>query len=640
MASSGHRAVLEPLTRLGSSEQLFDAWLQFVALLEDAEGRVLVGTSEATDALLARTGLQRKVEQGDDIDRDLLSAADERYRRQVRHLLDRTRVALYGRDQPVTDWWWRVAELAGQPSPATTVDVAAAATEKRVHPHTVRSAINTGDLPARRIGRAFLIDRRDLARWQPRSVGRPAMRPRVEADELLAAFNAANEGRDLVRAHALARTIAERPTTARRCLAVALDAFNRSLGATEDEGRALAKDALAWVSAARDRGLDARGRAVASTAAAAALTRLGQPEKAIDELSSLDAPTELAPAVVSARIDAYLALDDRIEARKEARRALADPDVGAHGHYLAARVEFHCGETVRALEEIVRYRYREPNRAEGLMLHGSVLGRLGDALGHKQLYSEALSLFRRARALSPAEASRASARIGITAARLGRWRPAIRIARDLASRGDRESATTVALAAMRAAQDAITDEEFPNAVRLGERWLPWCPAIALYRAVVLGSAGDWMAASRTIDANKPGSAAESQETALVRVAALVAANRVGDAIAVLGGLPLAGTPLARLADVLRLRQIVSNAEQGDREELLDALERLSQDRSLVGLLARLWRESEDRRRDGLVSNVSDVASRPNATRIRAVTDWDVEHRVISAEAERIALLAA
>lgn len=197
LAPSGHGTGVAIRTDLGSADQLLEAWQRFVAILEDPTARSLIGTAEAVDGLLARSNLQRAVEADAHLDLGELARSDNQYRDLAPRLLESTRIQLYGADQPVTDWWWRVAELAGEAMPGTLINVADAAAEKRVHPHTVRSAINSGELPARRLGRAFLIQRSDFARWQPRPVGRPVTGPRREADELLAAFNAANTRRNL-----------------------------------------------------------------------------------------------------------------------------------------------------------------------------------------------------------------------------------------------------------------------------------------------------------------------------------------------------------------------------------------------------------------------------------------------------------
>jgi len=640
LAPTRQRAVVDTRPPLGSPDQLLNAWLQFVALLDEEDGRHVLGTAEVVDALLDRTTLQRELEGGAQIDRAALSEVDERYRRHARELLDGTRIALYGAEQPVTDWWWRVAELAGQPSPAGSIDVAAAAAEKRVHPHTVRAAINSGELPARRIGRAFLIDRRDVARWQPRGVGRPSTRPRSAADEMLDAFNAANTARKWQRADELARTLMERPSTARRCLAVALNAFNRSLMTDDATALTLAAEALSWVSKARAFGLDTRGRALASVAAAAALTRMHRAPEAVKELANVDPPKDLAPAVASARIDALLEQGARDIAREEVHRALRDPDVGAQAHYLAARVEFHCGDAVPALEEIVRFREDHANAADGQLLHGSILGRLGDALQSRRLYEEALLLFREA---EHQEEHRATARIGITVARLGDWQQSIGVARDLSAMGDPEASLTVALAAFGAAQLVNDRRELERAVELGEQWLPDSPAVALQRAFLLGRTGQWLAASRAIDGVGI-SARENTELSLLRSVALVAANRLDDAVATLSALRLVETPLARLPDLLRLRLVVDSLDQASArrraERLRDALEPLADDRSLLGLLARLWREVEEQRPTELASSLTLVASNPSANDPRTRRDWDVDHRVVSTAAAQVARMAA
>ena len=73
----------------------------------------------------------------------------------------------------------------------------------------MRATIHAQVSPARRLGRSFLIHQRDLARWQPRSVGRPTTAGRREGDELLAAFNAANTRENWERAHAVTKLWAQ-----------------------------------------------------------------------------------------------------------------------------------------------------------------------------------------------------------------------------------------------------------------------------------------------------------------------------------------------------------------------------------------------------------------------------------------------
>src|SRR5438874_1058887 len=69
------------------------------------------------------------------------------------------------------------------------VDVASVARRTGAHPNTVRAAIHAGELPARRLGRGFLVHARDVEEWAPRQRGRPARSPAVNRDALLEAFN-------------------------------------------------------------------------------------------------------------------------------------------------------------------------------------------------------------------------------------------------------------------------------------------------------------------------------------------------------------------------------------------------------------------------------------------------------------------
>lgn len=629
MAPSGHGAGVAAPAALGSPDQLFESWQRFVTLLAELSTRPLLGTAEAVEALLARSALQREVERGTSIDVAELARSDDQYRRIAATLLETTRVVLYGADQPVTDWWWRVAELANGPSADRFVDVAEAASQKRVHPHTVRAAIRDLQLPARRLGRTFLIHERDLARWQPRSVGRPAAGIRRPVDELLAAFNEANTHESWAQAHELAALLAERPTSARRCLAIALDSVNRR----DYEA------ALQWVAAARARGLDARGQATAAVTGSAALLQLGRASDALTELEQVEsADTRVRVAASAIRIDALLELDDIGAARTEAQHAIEVLATEAEPYLLAARVEFHGDRPVDALQYIVVFRERDQDDSEGLMLHGSILGQLADELGAPSLYGHALALFRRAR---PTEGARAVTKIGLALARLGRWRLALRVARSLSLGAQAEAVSVVVRAALRAAEasDALAD-----AVDLAERWTPPTSWTALHRAYLFGIQGQWVAASHVIDRTPLPGEADPLELKILRGTALIAANRVSDAFELLVQLPLGGTPLATLPGLLELRIRAEardeRADQENDEEFRQTLERLATDPSPVGLLARTWFESESRRprRPHEISPsvlMSILGASPVAPFVSPAA-WDIPHRRVSRQTARAA----
>lgn len=630
MASSRHGARVAAAPALGSPDQLFEAWQRFGALLAEPTTRRLLGTAEVVEALLARSALQREVERGASIDAAQLSQADEQYRRAAATLLESTRVVLYGADQPVTDWWWRVAELASGRSADRLVDVAEAAQEKRVHPHTVRAAIRDLQLPARRLGRTFLILERDLARWQPRSVGRPAAGLRRAGDELLAAFNEANTRESWARAHELAKLLAEQPTSARRCLAIGLDSVNQR----DYEG------CLRWVAGARERGLDARGQATAAIAASTALLQLGRPSDALMELQSLvpsaDTPIQIAASAV--RIDAFLELDDIEAARAEAQGAIKALPTEAGPYLMAARVEFHGHRPVEALQHIVIFRERDPDDSEGLMLQGSILGQLADELGTPTLYEHALRLFRRARAM---EGPRAVTKIGLTLGRLGRWRLALRVARSLSSEKQAEGVSVVVRAALRAAE---ASGDLSAAVELAERWTTPTAWTRLHRAYLFGVQGQWMAASRLIAETALPQQGDLLELMMLRATALIAANQISDARDLLVQLPLGATPFAAFPDLLELRiRAEARDERMDREndeELRKTLERLAAESSPVGLLAHTWYESETRRpraRDEIPPNVlMSILGATPTTPIASPAAWDIPHRRVSTRTARAA----
>jgi len=632
LASSRHGAgVAQPVPNL------LEAWQRFVALLAEPEARPFVGTAEAVEALLARSALQRTLEGGAELDAAVIAETDEHYRRQAGTLRDSTRVALYGSDQPVTDWWWRVAELADGPTGNAFVDVAAAAREKGVHPHTVRAAIHSEILPARRLGRTFLIHQRDLLRWQPRGVGRPSARPGRDGDELLAAFNAANTRQNWDRANAVAKLIAERPTTARRCLALALNSFNLRKH----------EEAVRWVDQARELGLDPRGQVTAAITAASSLLWLGRAEDAIAETEGVEAPPDLELPLAAVRVDARIAQSDLSGARVEAKGLLKRHPDEADPQLLAARVEFHGGDLVRALEHVVRFRSKAADLSEGLMLHGSILGKLGDALDDRGLYKQALHLFWRAR---PQEGWRAVARIGLSLAKLGRWRPALRLARTLAQNGQTSAARELADSALKAAEGHADGAQLAAALDLAEAWVGTSRRTKLYRAFVLGTAGEWHEASKLIDAIED-RYIDALDLRLLRVTAMIAAGRTAEAFALSGQLPLEGTPLAVLPDLLQLRLVqgesadeVDDAKQLKLQDTMrEVLGRLAEQENSLGLLSGLWLASEEthwKREAAIAQSVLATVDTSMPSETATAHTWDVDHRRVSSPAERVATIAA
>lgn len=137
---------------------------------------------------------------------------------------------------------------------------------------------------------------------------------------------------------------------------------------------------------------------------------------------------------------------------------------------------------------------------------------------------------------------------------------------------------------------------------------------------------------------------------LLRVTALLAANRTEDALAVADQLSLSGSPIAALPDLLQLRVIQERQDYADERARIDSrdeqdkiLSRLAGDESPMGLLAGLrlatvqsdsQREAEARR--ALVSTASET---PGAAR-EASEAWDVYHRLLSSPTAKIALLSA
>src|ERR1041385_5614836 len=279
-SGAGHRS-------LDSAASLLASWESFVSLASSSQGRGLIATADAVEALIGRTMLARAMEDGAALDLKRLAAVDAEYVRLAPALMSATRLGLYASDAPPQDWWWRTGRDSTVGS--DVVDVATGARYKNVHVQTVRAAIRRRELPARRIGRTYWTLRRDLDSWLPKTVGRPRS---VSADRDLSAFLGALEAGDAQRMQELAPVLAKTPISGPRAAAVAI--------AESVADKPL--DALEWIG--RAKGLSGRPAGALAMLRGIVLRQLGRYEDAVREFEiALDAlPGD--PVVVEAAAEA------------------------------------------------------------------------------------------------------------------------------------------------------------------------------------------------------------------------------------------------------------------------------------------------------------------------------------------------
>lgn len=228
-------------------------------------------------------------------------------------------------------------------------------------------------------------------------------------DELLDAFNVANTGGDLASARRLAQRIRRDPSSPRRILAVALEAYNR--------GRL--KDALRWATSALGQPLPPESEDVARLVAGRCCLALGKAQDALDILSG--AREGLAAAT---RAEAMIELDRVGDAIRVAEHLLevAEPDDLPAARYLAARVYWHADRPLTALSHAAAFRALRPQDADAAAIHGAILGHLGDLTGDEEAYEQAMLAFE----AMPVDAFPEGLRLrAMTAARLRHWRDAI-----------------------------------------------------------------------------------------------------------------------------------------------------------------------------------------------------------------------
>jgi transcriptional regulator with XRE-family HTH domain len=300
----------------------------------------------------------------------------------------------------------------------------------------------------------------------------------VSDDPLVDAFDDASSRGDLGTAHRHAARIARDPSTPRRKLVLAIDSYHR--------GRFQA--ALRWTRAARRTKLSGEARELAALIGGRSELAQGDAAAALKLLSGAGKGWmgHLARAEALAALDrtkeAIVAINHAIEAVPLERRADA--------YIVAASVFLKAGRGHDALRWVGAYRAIEPEEQAGRVLHGAILGFLGDVLGDETFYGEAIELFS-----ATLDGHRpASLRFyAMTAGRLGRWSDALRAAAKLAAEGASREARRMA--------EAIADDclqrlhepaKLEPAIRLAARLeLIDAKSATSYRAYARALAGDF-----------------------------------------------------------------------------------------------------------------------------------------------------
>lgn len=270
-------------------------------------------------------------------------------------------------------------------------------------------------------------------------------------DALLDAFNKANVAGDFAAAHRVALKMGSKPSTPRRELARAIDAFNLRRF----------PEALKRSEAALKGDLPAQSQRAGLIVAARALLAQKRAAECLAKLES--AGNDLL--VVAARCEALIDLernDEALELAAYVNETASENEVPAAA-FLNARVLWHAGRAPEALEKISSYRTYQPTEVTGRLFHGSILGYLGDRFGAEDFYERALELF--AGVGDDDEALRLYA---TTASRLGRWKPALETAGRYKAR-KRAHASAAAEIALQTFRVLDSADDVDNAADLAEK---------------------------------------------------------------------------------------------------------------------------------------------------------------------------
>jgi transcriptional regulator with XRE-family HTH domain len=300
----------------------------------------------------------------------------------------------------------------------------------------------------------------------------------ISDDPLVDAFNDASSCGDLETAHRHAARIARDPSSPRRKLVLAMDSYHR--------GRF--KAALRWTRAARRAKLSGEARELATLVAGRSELALGNATGALKLLAGAGKGW----MAHMARAEAHAAQDRTKEAIAAISQAIeaVPPERRADVYIVAASVFLKAGRGPDALRWIGAYRALEPEELAGRVLHGAILGFLGDVLDDETFYGEAMELFS-----ATLDGNRpASLRFyAMTAARMGRWSDALRAAAKLAAEGSSREARRMAEAI---ADDCLQRLHEPTklepAIRLAARLeLIDAKSACSHRAYARALAGDF-----------------------------------------------------------------------------------------------------------------------------------------------------
>lgn len=259
--------------------------------------------------------------------------------------------------------------------------------------------------------------------------GRRASAVAVSEDPLVDAFNEANSRGDIETAHRHALRIARDPSSPSRKLVLAMDSYQR--------GRFRA--ALRWTRALRRAKLTDDARELALLVGARSELADGNPAGAL-KLLAVAGSGWMAHTARAETLAALDRADDAVAAVRDAIEAVPS-DHRAEVYLVAASVFLAVGRGPDALRWIGAYRALEPEEQAGRVLHGAILGFLGDVLDDERFYGEAIELF-----AATVDGHRpASLRFyAMTAGRLGRWSDALHSAARLAGEGSNREARRLA----------------------------------------------------------------------------------------------------------------------------------------------------------------------------------------------------
>jgi transcriptional regulator with XRE-family HTH domain len=351
---------------------------------------------------------------------------------------------------------------------------------------------------------------------EPEVLAQADFRVSTSGDVLLEAFNEASTSGDVAAAHRLAAKMRRDPSTGRRVLALAIDAYNHGQfkGAWERATEAIAK------------GLPSESEDAARLVAGRSLLGLNRPAEVLEVLEG--SRKGLAAATLGEALLELGRIPEAIELAEHLRET-EPPEGQPAASFLAARVYWHANRPYAALSAAAAFHALKPGK--GALIQGAILGYIGDQTDDEDAYRQAMVVLQDA---SPDDYPDVLRLRAMTAARLRNWTDAFECLEMLTEADGANAQRSVAAVVVEVFDRLDDPEEVDAAVdRASSRGLIDEALKRRYKAHACALRGDFEGSVAALGLTVARLGEASEEDQLRCASALLIGNQVGRALAIL-----------------------------------------------------------------------------------------------------------